>query len=77
VGALLVIAPLAGIVAVASVPLAFLAVRRNLPGGLLVTLAVIVGTSVMALIGQAEYIHLAFAGPAAALMLYHYRKEPF
>ena len=77
VGALLVMAPLAGIVAVASAPPAFLAVRRNLPGGLLVTLAVIVGTSVMALIGQADYIHLAFAGPAAALMLYQYRKEPF
>ncbi len=76
VGSLLVLQPLAGAVAVALVPPAALAARRGIPGGLLVALAVLVAPLVMVLVGQSEYILLAFAGPAAALMLLQYRKAP-
>ena len=76
VGALLVMAWLPGTIAVASVPLAILAVRRGLPGGVLVASAMIVATLVLALVGQTEHIYVAFVGPAAALMLFQYRKKP-
>ena len=76
VGALLVMAWSPGTIAVASVPLAILAVRRGLPGGVLVASAMIVATLVLALVGQTEHIYVAFVGPAAALMLFQYRKEP-
>ena len=73
IGSLLSMAWLPGVIALASVPLALLAVQRGLPGGLLTALAVIVAPLVLALVGIAEYIHLLFAGPAAALMLLQYR----
>ena len=57
-------------------PLGHLAVRRGLPGGVLVASAMIVATLVLALVGQTEHIYVAFVGPAAALMLFQYRKEP-
>ena len=74
VGALLTMAWLPGVIVVASVPIAFLGVLRGLPGGLLVALAVIVAPLVMALLDRAEYVHLLFAGPAAALMLLQYHR---
>ena len=76
VGALLVIEPLAGVIAVAFVPLAILVARRGLPGGLLVAVTVVVAPLVLSLVGEAEYVHLFFAGPAAALMFLQYRKQP-
>ncbi len=73
VGALLAMAWLPGVVAVASVPIAMLAVIRGLPGGLLVALAVILGPLVLGLVGETKYIYLVFAGPASVLMLFQYR----
>ena len=77
VGALLTMAWLPGVIVVASAPIAYLSVLRGLPGGLLVALAVIVAPLVLALMDRAEYVHLVFAGPAAALMLLqYYRASP-
>ena len=73
VGALLAMAWLPGVLAVASVPIAILAVIRGLPGGLLVALAVILGPLVLALVGETKYIYLVFAVPASVLMLFQYR----
>ena len=73
-GALLAMAWLPGVVALASVPLAVVGVRRGLPGGLLVALGLIMAPLVLALVREAEYIHLLFAGPASAIMMFQYRK---
>ena len=76
VGGLLAMAPVAGAVALAAVLPAILAQRRGLPGEVLVGLAALLATLLLALFDQTHYAHLGFVAPASVLTTWQGWRRP-